>query len=73
MENKTKLYFDDLIENDKRGKFLQDFSAKCFNTCVDKITDSNLSNNEKTCLLDCYSKMYYTYKMGMSSFKESEI
>jgi hypothetical protein len=73
MDLKAKKYFDDNVENDKRGKFLQDFSPKCFNSCVNKITVSDLNEAEKTCLLDCYSKMYYAYKIGMSSYKESDI
>jgi hypothetical protein len=72
MENKKK-YFDDNIEQDKRGRFLLEFTPKCFNTCVDKITEGALNENQKTCLLDCYSKMYYTYKTGMSSYKEADI
>jgi hypothetical protein len=67
------MYFDDIIENDKKGMFLMEFSSKCFNTCVNKIVEGPINETEKTCLADCYSKMYYSYKTGMSSYKQVDI
>jgi hypothetical protein len=65
----NKKYFDDIIENDCRGSFLNAVSGKCFNSCVNKITEGGLNEAEKICVLDCYSKMYYTYKIGNSHSK----
>lgn len=53
--------FDNIIENDQRGNFMLDNSAKCFNTCVLKITSVNLTQEETSCLKDCYVKSYYTH------------
>ena len=62
MENNK--YYDDFIKNDDKGNFLIESSPKCFNSCIDKITINNLSSDEKICILDCYSKMYYSFVLG---------
>ncbi len=60
MESK-KNYFDDIIENDQKGNFLITSSEKCFNHCIPKITTGNITTEEKSCFLDCYTKQYYSY------------
>jgi hypothetical protein len=56
--------FDGIIENDPKGKFLLDNSAKCFNLCVTKITESPLNETEVGCLKECYVKSFYSSTLG---------
>jgi hypothetical protein len=56
MENKL------IIKNaDNKGLFLIDTSPTCFNHCIENITETDISKNERICLLDCYVKMSYSY------------
>lgn len=51
--------FDNLIENDNKGNFLNDFGPRCFNLCVQKIQEPSLDEFEIGCLKDCYVKSFY--------------
>ena len=54
-------YFDDKVRNDIRGTFFTQASPICFNNCV-KLTEKDLTAQEKTCIIDCYSKMFYAFE-----------
>jgi hypothetical protein len=66
-----KKYFDDMIENDNKGTFLLTASAQCFNECVPKIVAGDLSSDEKSCFLNCYTKMYASHVMTGTVFKST--
>jgi hypothetical protein len=55
--------FDNIIESDIKGNFMVENSAKCFNHCVIKITDTPLNSNEQSCLKDCFAKSFYTFSL----------
>jgi hypothetical protein len=56
--------FDNIIETDKRGNFMVDNSAKCFNACVPNIKESEFSELEAKCIKDCYAKSYYAFSLN---------
>jgi hypothetical protein len=53
--------FDNLIDSDQKGNFLLQYSALCFDQCVPKITEQDLSQTERACISDCYAKAYYSF------------
>ena len=53
--------FDNLIENDDRGNFMVKAAGGCFNSCVTKITESPLNQNEVDCLKNCYARNYLVH------------
>ena len=58
-------YFDDKITNDLRGTFFLEASPLCFKTCV-SLVEKDLSTQERSCLVDCYSKMLYAFENSQS-------
>ena len=68
MESKNK-YYDDILNYDKKGEFLIEYTSQCFNQCVPNITYGALNSDEKKCFVDCYTKGYYTFTQGENLFK----
>lgn len=60
-ESNTGKYFDDKVLNDLRGSFFTQASPICFKNCV-SLNEKDLTTEEKTCVIDCYSKMLYAFE-----------
>lgn len=64
--NKT---FDNVLERDVKGNFLQENAAICFNNCSPKIFERQFNQDEKNCFVDCFAKAYYAF----NSFYDDQI
>lgn len=60
-ESKTVKYLDDRVLNDIRGTFFTKAAPICFKNCVG-LNERDLTTEEKTCVIDCYSKMFYAFE-----------
>jgi len=60
-QSNTGKYFDDKVASDLRGSFFTQASPICFKNCLD-LKEKELTTDEKTCLIDCYSKMLYAFE-----------
>lgn len=60
-ESNSGKYFDDRVINDVRGTFFAQASPICFTNCV-QLKEIDLTAKEKTCIIDCYSKMFYAFE-----------
>ena len=60
-ESNTGKYFDDRVLNDLRGTFFTQASPICFKNCVG-LNEKDLSAQERTCIVDCYAKMFYAFE-----------
>lgn len=65
--------FDNLIHTDPKGNFMLESSPKCFNTCIKDITEEQLNESQKLCLLSCYGKMYYSFANTHLLFKHQSL
>jgi len=60
-ESNSGKYFDDKVLNDLRGTFFTQASPICFKNCV-SLSEKDLTSDEKSCIIDCYSKMLYAFE-----------
>jgi hypothetical protein len=61
--------FDNIIENDFNGNFHVEVVPKCFNFCINKISEEDFTKTEKLCLLDCFSKSYVSFSSFNNQFQ----
>ena len=57
----TGKYFDERLNQDKRGVFFNQASPICFKNCI-TLAEKDFTENEKNCVIDCYSKMIYAFE-----------
>ncbi len=52
---------DEFKFNDFLGNYVADSTNECFNHCIVDFSEPEFSGNEKSCILSCFSKFYYSF------------
>ena len=47
--------------NDFIGNYISDSTTECFKLCVNDMSSKELSESERNCTIQCFSKFYYSY------------